>query len=100
MFTPFMTAILAHHAASPPLDGPVKGTLDRTEFDNAEVEISSWDGYVETPLMSLTGLAGQLGVAEIRYKHEGPRFGLKHWVGPMLSYALFSANCLNLSDGQ
>ncbi len=39
-------------------------------------EISSWQGYAATPLLSLAGLAGRLGVASLWYKDEGPRFGL------------------------
>ncbi|MEP1613721.1 MAG: diaminopropionate ammonia-lyase [Roseobacter sp.] len=76
MFTPFTTATLAHHSNTPPLGGAVPQTLSYAEFDKAEVEISSWDGYAETPLISLSALAGQLGLSDIHYKHEGPRFGL------------------------
>lgn len=76
MFTPFKTAILNHHASTPLFDGPVTQTLNRAGFDNAEKEISNWDGYVETPLIDLPGLAGRLGIGDLRYKHEGPRFGL------------------------
>ncbi len=76
MFTPFETAYLAHHESNPPFDGAVTDILKSADFDSAETEISSWDGYVETPLIPLSGLAGTLGIADIRYKHEGPRFGL------------------------
>lgn len=76
MFTPFKTAILNHHAAMPSFDGPVTQTLNRTDFDDAEGEISGWKGYAETPLFDLSGLAGKLGIRDLRYKHEGPRFGL------------------------
>ncbi len=76
MFTPFETASLAHHESTPPFDGAVTEVLKCTEFDRAEIEISNWDGYVETPLIPLSGLAETLGVSDIRYKHEGPRFGL------------------------
>ena len=76
MFTPFKTAILNHYARSPSFGGPVTQTLKRADFDNAEREISNWDGYTETPLLDLPGLAGRLGICDLRYKHEGPRFGL------------------------
>ncbi|MEP2639545.1 diaminopropionate ammonia-lyase [Roseobacter sp.] len=76
MFTPFKTAILNHHARSPSFDGPVTQTLKRADFDSAEQEISNWDGYAEAPLINLPGLAGRLGIRDLRYKHEGPRFGL------------------------
>ena len=35
-----------------------------------------WDSYAPTPLVSLKTLAKQIGVGEVLYKHEGPRFGL------------------------
>jgi diaminopropionate ammonia-lyase len=76
MFTPFKTAILNHHATTPSFDGPVTQTLNRAGFDSAEGEISNWDGYAETPLLDLPGLARDLGIRDLRYKHEGPRFGL------------------------
>ncbi len=76
MFTPFKAAILNHHASTPSFDGPVTQTLNRADFDSAEKEISNWDGYAETPLLDLPGLAGNLGIRQLRYKHEGPRFGL------------------------
>lgn len=76
MFTPFKTAILNHHAATPSFDGPVTQTLNCTDFDSAEKEISNWDGYAETPLLDLPRLARNLDIRDLRYKHEGPRFGL------------------------
>lgn len=42
----------------------------------ARAEVASWPGYAPTPLIRLDGLAREIGVAEIRYKDEGPRFGL------------------------
>ena len=76
MFTQFQTAILNHHASTPSFDGPVTQTLKRTDFESAEREIANWDGYAETPLIDFPGLAGKLGIRDLRYKHEGPRFGL------------------------
>ena len=76
MFAPFKTAILNHHASTPLFDGPVVQTLNRVGFDRAEKEISNWNGYAETPLIDLPGLAENLGIGDLRYKHEGPRFGL------------------------
>ncbi|MBT8416678.1 MAG: diaminopropionate ammonia-lyase [Silicimonas sp.] len=46
------------------------------DFDVAETEIMAWDGYAPTPLISLSALADRIGVAEVHYKDEGPRFGL------------------------
>lgn len=45
-------------------------------WDAARREIHGWDGYVSTPLVSLNGLARELGLGGIFYKDEGPRFGL------------------------
>lgn len=42
----------------------------------AKAEIATWEGYRPTPLVELKGLAGALGVADLFYKDEGPRFGL------------------------
>lgn len=50
--------------------------LTSTDFTNAVSEISSWPGYRPTPLHRLPALAAALGVGEILYKDEGPRFGL------------------------
>jgi len=41
----------------------------------ARHEISRWPGYAVTPLRSLEGLAGHLGVASLLYKDEGERLG-------------------------
>jgi len=45
-------------------------------FSNAVSEITAWDGYAPTPLYSLKDLAHRLGLKDILYKDEGPRFGL------------------------
>ncbi|MEO9528613.1 diaminopropionate ammonia-lyase [Roseibium sp.] len=45
-------------------------------FDEAEAVITSWDGYRRTPLIELSGVARELNLRTIHYKHEGPRFGL------------------------
>ena len=50
--------------------------LPPTEFARARAEITQWEGYAPTPLVSLKALAADTGVAEILYKDEGPRFGL------------------------
>lgn len=50
--------------------------LTPQDFEHAITEISSWSGYEPTPFYSLEDVAQQVGVAEIHYKHEGPRFGL------------------------
>jgi diaminopropionate ammonia-lyase len=42
----------------------------------AHSEITSWPGYVPTPIIELDGVAGQIGVSTLWYKDEGMRFGL------------------------
>ena len=42
----------------------------------ARAEITQWEGYAPTPLRALRALAERIGVGEILYKDEGPRFGL------------------------
>ncbi|WP_249205020.1 diaminopropionate ammonia-lyase, partial [Achromobacter sp. Marseille-Q0513] len=45
-------------------------------YASAEAQIRNWPGYQPTPLRDLSGLARAVGVAGIRYKDEGGRFGL------------------------
>ncbi len=76
MLTPFETAHIKHFAARPTFGNAVTETISRDSFDQAEREITSWDGYKKTPLIPLEELAHTLGIGGIHYKHEGPRFGL------------------------
>lgn len=39
--------------------------------------ISGWPGYAPTPLIELSGLARELGIARLFYKQEADRFGLR-----------------------
>ena len=50
--------------------------LSAANFAEARDEITQWEGYAATPLISLAALAARVGVGEIHYKDEGPRFGL------------------------
>ncbi len=50
--------------------------LSPENFAEARAEITQWEGYKPTPLVSLSALAERLGVGAIHYKDEGPRFGL------------------------
>ena len=50
--------------------------LSDAAFARARAAIASWPGYAPTPLHRLPGLAAEIGVAEIWWKDEGPRFGL------------------------
>ena len=51
--------------------------ISRSSREAARRAISRWPGYAPTPLVDLAGLASQLGIAGLRIKHEGHRFGLK-----------------------
>ena len=48
----------------------------QAELDGAREDISAWPNYLATPLLHLSGLTTELGVADILYKDEGKRFGL------------------------
>lgn len=83
----FSTATLHHTAGSPSPSKAAFSVLSEQDFANACNEIMAWDGYEATPLVSLSGLAAELGVARIDYKHEGPRFGLGSFKALGGSYA-------------
>lgn len=61
--------------------------LTAEDFATARAEISAWEGYAPTPLVSLAALASRAGVGAIHYKHEGPRFGLGSFKALGGSYA-------------
>lgn len=69
--------------------GPVPNVLSAAGSNKAIAEISAWPDYRETPLLSLTGLAASLGVAEIRYKDEAGRFGLGSFKSLGGAYAVY-----------
>lgn len=75
MFEEFSVAL--RHVAGAPIGGQAAHTvLTEQDFLQAQAEITTWEGYAVTPLVPLSRLAGQLGLARVDYKHEGPRFGL------------------------
>ena len=45
-------------------------------FQRAKAAITAWDGYAPTPLHDLPAVAAEAGVAAVRIKNEGERFGL------------------------
>ncbi|AAV95462.1 diaminopropionate ammonia-lyase [Ruegeria pomeroyi] len=69
-------AQLGHVACAPTRGDAAHRVLSQQDFDAAEAEITQWEGYAPTPLVSLPALAEAIGVGAILYKHEGPRFGL------------------------
>jgi diaminopropionate ammonia-lyase len=63
--------------------------LDERGADTAKREITSWPGYAETPLRSLSGLAKAVGVEAIDYKDESERFGLDSFKALGGAYAVY-----------
>src|SRR6185312_14783560 len=63
----------------------------------ARHEISRWPGYAVTPLRSLEGLAGHLGVAGLLYKDEGERLGQRSFKALGGAYAAML--CLRSYEG-
>ena len=76
------------HVAARKRDGDaVERVLSRQDFTTSRAEITQWQGYQPTPLVSLTALAAKIGVGGILYKDEGPRFGLGSFKALGGSYA-------------
>lgn len=67
-----------HHIANPRVDraAPLPGVLTAAIRAEAQAAIRAWAGYDPTPLLDLPGLARRLGIASVRWKDEGGRFGL------------------------
>lgn len=78
---------LRHTAGSPKAGEAAYSVLSEKDFASAQAEITAWEGYEATPLVSLSGLASGIGVDRIDYKHEGPRFGLGSFKALGGSYA-------------
>lgn len=80
--------------ANPSLDrqraygADLKAILSLDRAAEAKATISSWPGYAPTPLVSLPAIARETGVAEVLYKHEGHRFGLKSFKALGGAYAV------------
>lgn len=60
-----------------PYPAKLRGILSLACAREARSVISAWDGYAPTPLHDLKGIAEACGVAQVLYKDEGHRFGLK-----------------------
>lgn len=79
--------------------GPVRGAiLNESGFASAQREISQWPGYAASPLRSLPGLASTLGIAELLYKDEGDRFGLKSFKALGGAYAVYRLLAQAIAD--
>ena len=59
-----------------PYSDELKSILNLLDSKEAFDEISTWDGYKPTPLLSLKDIALQTGVKKIYFKDESSRFGL------------------------
>lgn len=69
--TQLLANAFVDHAAS---DERAAALLPDAGFEEARASISAWPGYVPTPLARLSGLAAEIGVAEIWLKDESERF--------------------------
>lgn len=87
MHQAFARAAMIHATGSPTPAKAAYEVLPRADFAMARAEIMAWEGYAPTPLVSLAGLAAQIGVARLDYKDEGPRFGLGSFKALGGSYA-------------
>lgn len=81
------SADLGHVSANRKTGDAAFRVLTESEFATARAEITAWDGYAATPLVSLSALASEIGVGEVLYKDEGPRFGLGSFKALGGSYA-------------
>jgi diaminopropionate ammonia-lyase len=80
-------ASLNHVAANRKTGDAAYRVLSEENFNTAHSEITQWEGYTPTQLVSLTGLASEIGVGALLYKHEGSRFGLGSFKALGGSYA-------------
>lgn len=69
-------AHVGHVSVAPKKGDAAHRVLTAEDFATARAEITAWDGYEPTPLVSMPALAARIGVEAVLYKDEGPRFGL------------------------
>ena len=91
MIDGFLKTRLGHAAVKRLRGDAAVRVLPAKDFAKARDEISRWDGYAPTPLVTLEALSARIGVGTILYKDEGPRFGLGSFKALGGSYA---AQCL------
>lgn len=65
-----------------------EAVISHEGFRLAEAVIHHWPGYRPTPLASLNGLACEMGLANVWYKNEAERFGLKSFKALGGAYAV------------
>jgi diaminopropionate ammonia-lyase len=83
----FSTAQLGYTPGNPKVGEAAYRVISDRNFSDAVAEITAWEGYEPTPLVSLKALAEELDLDRIDYKHEGPRFGLGSFKALGGSYA-------------
>lgn len=66
----------------------LRSIINRTSTEMARQVITKWPGFVETPLVSLRGLANLVGVEQILIKDESVRFDLKSFKALGGAYAV------------
>ena len=72
-----------------PYPKELKKIISLKDSELAFEEINKWKGYNSTPLHFLDEIASELGINEIYYKDESPRFDLKRLLGRL---------CLSLNE--
>lgn len=75
-------------ARAPPYGATKRAILSVKQGREAWDAIRAWPGYAVTPLRSLASIAKETGVAEVLYKDEGFRFGLKSFKALGGAYAV------------
>jgi diaminopropionate ammonia-lyase len=69
-------------------DAPLRAILSQEAAQTAHAAITAWDGYAPTPLRDLAAIADQLDLAQVLYKDEGERFGLRSFKALGGAYAV------------
>lgn len=76
------------HYKNTPSYSDTGSVINNSFFDDAYASIKNWPDYEPSPLVSLSGLAAEIGVGEIYYKDESTRFGLKSFKALGGAYAV------------
>lgn len=88
------TDLSARFLANPRLDrvsaygDSMRAILSASGARAAREAVSRWEGYAPTPLRSLPAIAAECGVAQVLYKDEGFRFGLRSFKALGGAYAV------------
>lgn len=68
--------------------GDLPAILSLERAQEARAAITGWEGYAPTPLRDLPAIADTLDIAQVLYKDEGKRFGLKSFKALGGAYAV------------